>query len=168
MDALTDRTVWPLLTSLADCLCQQITDSGLPETCFCGIFPGEQVPFDYCDGCEDNLCGQAWVRLATMFPSAIFPTLDITAKCTSPLAIQLEIGIVRCAPMPTSDGTAPSLQDQLEASALQIADAMAMRRAIMCCAKVNSRRDNLLVGYTPVGPIGGCVGGVWTTMFSEA
>ena len=164
-----DHVIWPVLVSLAECLCQQITDSGLPEPCFCGILPGgPEVAFDYCDSCEDGTCGQAWVRLGNVFPSTVFPAPQVdNAKCTSPLAFEVEVGIVRCAPAMGDEGQPPSLGDQFVTAQLAVADMMAMRRAILCCANSTKGRDYYLGAYSPIGPEGGCVGGSWATAFSE-
>lgn len=168
VEPVGDRVVWPVMVSLAECLCTQITGSGLPEPCFCGILPGGEAAYDYCDSCEDGTCGQAWVRLAQAFPSSAFPVPDVgRGTCASPLAFELVVGIVRCAPSPDDQGNPPSLGDQFATSQLVVADMMAMRRAIMCCAQAQKGRDYTLGFYLPVGPEGGCVGGVWTATFSE-
>lgn len=166
MEPVADRAVWPVLISLAECLCQQITDSGLPEPCFCGIYPGQQVPFDYCDGCEDGKCGQAWVRLSQTYLSKIFPAPDPEGTCIAPLAFVVEVGIIRCAPVADENGNPPSMADQLDTALLQVNDMMAMRRAIMCCTQAFKHRRHVLQNYTPVGPLGGCVGGGWLVVFS--
>ena len=168
MEPVADKVIWPILVNLAECLCTQIRDSGLPEPCFCGILSGFEVAYDYCDGCDDGTCGQAWVRLNQMYPSRAFPAPDVDqGKCTSPLAFEIVVGIVRCAPQPGDDGTPPNVGDQFATAQLVTADAMAMRRAIMCCAEANHGRDYLLGTYAPVGPEGGCVGGTWSTIFSQ-
>jgi hypothetical protein len=156
------------MVALAECLCQQITADGLPDVCFCGVLPGADVAFDYCAPCDEvGHCGQAWVRLVEMFPSKVFPVPDAEGNCSSLLAFQLAVGIVRCAPVPDDDGTPPSMEDQFDTTGLVMADAMAIRRAILCCATANRNRDYLLGPYLPVGPEGGCVGGAWTVFFSE-
>lgn len=161
--------IWPLLAELASCLCAELESSGLPSTCFCGVFPGAAAPFDYCGpGCSGGGCGQAWTRLSQASPSSSFPASDIfrIGNCASPLAFEAEIGIARCAPMPDERGNLPSLSNQLDASRLQVADMQAMRRAVQCCAKA-SRKDMMLGSYIPFGPEGGCVGGIWTVAISE-
>lgn len=162
----TDPVIWPLLTELASCLCQQITDSGLPEPCFCAILPGAEVAFDYCEPCEGGACGQAWVRLDSLYPSAVFPAPDVEGTCASLLAISVQVGIVRCAPVAGDDGGPPGLADQLDTAQLQVADALAIRRAVLCCG-LSLHREHALGPYQPVGPLGGCVGGAWTATFSE-
>lgn len=156
-------SIWPTLTELAACLCTQLHDSGLPDVCFCGVLPGSEVAWDYASGCDN--CGMAWVRLLGMQPSTAFPQADINpSNCSKPLAYTVEMGVLRCAPMPKEDGTPPTLEEMLDATELQIADAAAMRRAVACCLGV---RGWILGPYQPVGPQGGAVGGLWTVNIPE-
>lgn len=153
-----DEFAWPLLVALADCLCQEIETSELPDVCFCSVLPGPEPPLDYCHK------GQAWVRLVQEFPSAQFPLPDEQATCDSPLAAQIEVGISRCAPQGKSATVPPTAEQQFEATRLQMADKAAMRRAIQCCA---SDREHVLGFYTPSEVTGDCISGTWLVTFSE-
>src|SRR5688572_16405444 len=43
-DYVEDDVIWPLMVRLRDCLCAELTQSGLlPGDCFCGVLPGDQV-----------------------------------------------------------------------------------------------------------------------------
>lgn len=152
------------LNDLATCLCAQIIADGLPEVCWCGQVPGEIVSFDYAGDCNDA-CGMAWVRLIQVYPSTVVgePSAQ-PGNCSTLLGFDVEIGIVRCAPVIQEGGEFPSVTEQADAVALQIADMMAMRRAIVCCS---GHKDFLLGPYTPVGPDGGVVGGAWTVAMQE-
>ena len=159
-----DRALWPVLTALADCLTSELELAETPEVTHLGVLAGGEVPFDVCaDG-----GAQAWVRLATAFPSIEFPEVDgSTNSCTGLLAAQVEIGIARCVPVPKVVGRTlalPTLEEQLERSRLLLADMNTMRRAVRCCM---SRRDAVLGQYAPFGPAGGVIGGVWTITVSE-
>lgn len=154
-----DRKVWPLLAQLATCLCQELTDAGLPEPCFCGVVPGE-VALDFCDGCADGSCGgTAWVNVVSMTPSLSLGQIA-PARCNVGLIdMVFQVGVVRCAPMADDAGTPPDEAAYLAASELQMADMAASLRAVICCL------DDLVptvAGWTSYGPEGGCVGGVWT------
>lgn len=157
-----DTTVYPTMLELAGCLCVELAASGLPEPCTCSVLPGGDVAFDHCTECSDDKCGQAWVRLTNAFPSQQLPEPDVTGTCASRLAYTLEVGVVRCAPMPDSAGNPPSVDEQLAAVRLQMADMAAMRRAIACCLAGNQDRDYILEPYLPYPTLGGCVGGAWT------
>jgi hypothetical protein len=153
--------VWPAMTSLISCLCQEVTASGLPELCFCGLLPGENVPGDYVT--EDG--GMGWVRLVSAYPSVVFPGQDSTATCVSPLAFELEIGLLYCAPVIDQFGEPPSVVSQFEATRVQTAAMAAMRRALVCCLRPGV--DAVLGAYTPMGPEGQVVGGTWQVFVSE-
>lgn len=158
--AVNDR-----LTAIAACLCAQIETDGLPPVCFCGVVPGDQVALDYVgDNCA-TACGMAWVRLIGMYPSVSLgqPNTE-PGNCQSLLGLEVEVGIMRCASLPDDDGTPPSAADLAGDVELQAADALTMRRALLCCA---SSQDLMLGPYTPQGPEGGLVGGVWGAALLE-
>lgn len=156
-----DRLVWPAMTSLISCLCQEVVASGLPDLCFCGLLPGENVPGDYVS--EDG--GMAWVRLVNAYPSSVFPGQDSTATCVSPLAFELEVGLLYCAPVIGERGEIPDVAAQFDAVQVQTAGMVAMRRALVCCLRPGV--DAVLGVYTPVGPDGMVVGGTWQVYVSE-
>jgi hypothetical protein len=166
-----DTTVYPVMVQLSACLCTEIQASGLPNPCFCGVLPGSSVVLDFCgDGkCGGTCGGQAWVRPVDMYPSAQFPVADVNpTNCNSPLAFRLEVGIARCMPMGTNSAvggyTPPTLEQQLDAARLQMADMAAIRRAIQCCMAANDNLDYVLESYTPLIPQGGCGGGAFTVV----
>lgn len=152
---MEDQLVWPHMLALRNCLCEEIERSGLPSVCFCEVVPGSAAMFDYPEG------GQAWVRLTQAFPSVVFPVQDTNPRgnCGTGLVAVLEVGIIRCAPMPSDGGDMPTAQEQFEATRLQMADMQAIRRAIQCCM---GKMKHVLGAYTPIGPDGNAVGGSWT------
>jgi hypothetical protein len=152
-----------LLTDLAGCLCEQIREDGLQEPCFCGVMPGERVAFDYVGNCEDQ-DGMAWTRLITAYPAAGVGRVNQTVNnCNSTLGIEVEIGLLRSAPTMEAEGEPPSEGSQLETTALQIADMLAMARAVQCCFG-NKDYDYILSQYRPFGPMGFAVGGTYSLM----
>lgn len=158
MAAPYDNRVFALLAEVATCLCAQIAADGLPDVCFCGVLPGEVTIADYASEC-DAACGMAYVRMTSMYPSvAVGTPSEQAGNCATGLGIEVEVGILRCAPMPDSDGSPPGADEQLAATQLQIADALAAWKAISCC---QNNQDFLLGTYTPVGPQGDVVGGFW-------
>lgn len=165
-----DRFIWPVLQDLANCLCLELAASDLPELCFCGLQAGSTAT----DEMGDGSMGQAWVRVVRIYPSASFPApVSNTASaasarsCDVGLAAEVEVGVMRCAPPPSDDGTVPPTEDEWwEATRLQMADMAAMHRAIRCCA---SKSDHVELGtYTPSGPAGGVVGGTWQAFLAES
>lgn len=150
------------LTDLASCLCAGVHSAGLPEPCFCGVMPGDAVALDYCQECDGGRCGVAWVRLVAITSQS--QSLDPGNTCVVLPVATVEVGIGRCAPMPGSDGSPPSEAEMLGATQTQVVEAAVMRDAITCCA---DDYDVVLGSYTPMGPNGGCLGGVWSLTVSE-
>ena len=156
--SLIENRVATLLTEVASCLCSSISDTeDVPDVCFCGLLPGAEVPGDYCDG------GQAWARLVGISPYVSQGGEQQGGKpCQAgDFIVGVEIGILRCAPMPDDEGQAPSMAEQLDATLLQMKDMGVLRLVIGCCELSN----DITVepgDYTPIGPEGGCLGGTFT------
>jgi hypothetical protein len=168
-----DTIVYPTLIQLAACLCLEMEASGGPPLCYCGPIAGEVV-MDYCGGgCAEAGCGgQAWVRFTDAFPSTTFPGADSTlSNCKAPLAATLEIGVARCMPMGEASGTngylPPTMQQNVDALRLQLADMAAMRRAVQCCFGQNDA-DYILGAYNQsMVNGGGCLGGTFNVLVWE-
>jgi hypothetical protein len=155
-----NNAVFTRVGELALCLCSQIADpeNGVPDVCFCGLVPGEQAIANYAGDCKDK-CGMAWVRLISMYPMASIGIPDATpGNCGVGVGIDVEMGILRCISVGDEVGNLPSPGELLEATQLQIADAMVMRKAVYCCDAIPSK-EAILATYTPNGPLGGLVGG---------
>lgn len=164
--AVTDDTAfWPKLLGLSQCLATELAAAGLPDLCFLGIVPGEVVIADYCSGNCTNRCGMGWVRLVAVneMPSGL---QDVTgySPCGAELEAQVEVGVMRCAPMLSKD-TLPTVEDQLNAARIQYADMAAMLKAIRCCFASN--KDVKISTYQPIGPDGDCIGGRWLAAIAE-
>ena len=141
------------LVALAACLCEEFDD---PTLCFCGILPGGS-PYDAMGtGCTK---GQAWVRLASGFPSDRVGEPNITpGNCNSGLGVAVEVGVLRPFPIQAQ----PLDAERITAASLeQIDDMLKVRHAIVCCDALN-KRDYVLNTWAPLGPEGGVVGGAWT------
>lgn len=160
MTLFDSNPVFNRIGELAECLCAQIQDpdNGVPDVCFCGIVPGDQAVGDYAGDCNTK-CGMAWVRLAGMYPMAILGTPDATpGNCGVGVGIDVEMGIMRCIDFGDEQGNMPPPADLLAATQLQIADALIMRKALFCCDAIPAK-EAIMSAYTPVGPLGGLVGG---------
>ena len=154
MDFDDDTLIWPTLTALSQCLCEELTATGLlPGECFCGVVPGDQAAYD-----SDE--GLAWVRLDSAYPYTSFPNRDSDlSNCGKPLAFDVEVGVLHCITAMDNAGNPATALEKFEATRRQLATMAAMRRAIICCAP-----ENLVVlnSYTPIGPEGTLVGGSWS------
>jgi hypothetical protein len=117
------------------------------------------VAWDYSGDCGDDVCGMAWVRLVAVYPSTVIGVpSEEPGNCSKAIGMDVEIGILRCVSVSDDQGNPPDPTDLQANAALQVADAMALRKAAACCAP---EKDFILGGYTPVGPAGGLVGGTW-------
>lgn len=148
------------MASLAECLCAELCEDG-PEPCFCGVLPGDAYIAEYVGNCADK-CGSAWVRLVAAYPSVTAGQPDQEVRrCGTSLGLEIEVGVLRCAPAPDSRGEPPPPGAVLAAADQQFADMILMRKVISCCPELQAF-DYVLGTYTPAGPQGGLVGGLWT------
>ena len=168
---IEDDITWPMMVKLAGCLCTTLEERGLPGTCQCTVVPGPIAVMDACGACSKSgtACGgQAWVRLVNEFPSSRFPQPDTTsAKCGSPMAYVLEVGVARCLPQPPANGISGMgmvpVEDLVAATRLQMADKAAMKAAIQCCLDERDSDLTYVLGqYQPMQATGDCGGGTWT------
>lgn len=150
-----------LLESLATCLCAQITADGSPETCFCGVIPGDQPVAGYSGDCSDK-CGMAWVRSMAIYPAVTLGALNETAdNCGSMLGIDIQMGVLRCVKVGDEFGNMPNAAELLSDARQQHTDAMSIWKAIACCGDLTSK-DYTLGPWVPMGPMGGYSGGAFT------
>lgn len=145
------------LREVLDLLTDEVTGCPVdPLPCRVAVYPGQEVPWDSCEvnAAGDN--GQLWASLN--------PTFSIVneGSCQT-ITFQAEIGIVRCVATVTDDGQPPSVSEVEMDAAQQGLDADAIYQALMCCAgRSDDIRSMILSAWRPVGPSGGCAGGIWT------
>jgi hypothetical protein len=143
-----------------------LRDRGIEPTCSTALYHGDSVTLDYAD------CGgMAWVRLVTSGPSQNFPNVTQgVAACAMTLAHTFEIGVMRAAPLARalladSGIDLPDDEENSEAAELALKDMEAMWAAIQA-----STTDIELMApgtYTPVGPVGGALGGTWSVTVGD-
>jgi hypothetical protein len=143
------------LDALATCVCELLASEGAGPTCWCGLYPGASVSWEYCGECTSGACGMGYVRMGGVFPYATFPLPVIDDRCVKPLAWAVEVGALRCLTIP-ADGEIASPMEMAEATINQMLDATALYKAIKCCGL-----ELAVEAYRPLGPEGGCVGGAW-------
>ncbi|WP_329336072.1 hypothetical protein OG252_13055 [Streptomyces sp. NBC_01352] len=124
-----------------------------------GVVPGA-IAWDECD------CGMLAVSVNQIYPTEQFPNPALTRvgnSCDAPWeAAEIVMQIVRCAPNPDGQLTAPTTAE-LDASAREVlTDAYEMMRAVSTTlCQMNQDReisDYLMRPLTAQGPTGGCVG----------
>lgn len=147
------------LVELLECACAEVTVNGQGEPCFCGLWPGNNVSWDYCGECSRGKCGMVYLNHLSTFPSESFPNVGVDSKCTVPLVHELELGVVRCMPTMDNDGDLPDPADITSAALGLFMDQEALYSAIKCCDTVF--RDLSVSRWSSIGPQGGCVGGSW-------
>jgi hypothetical protein len=150
-----------LLVDLAACIDTTLADEGRPPVCFTGVIPGDGVAAAWGGDCSDVAgCGMAWVRLVTAYPSATLGQADQSAgNCGAALGLDIEVGILRCTPVDTEDAETEEI-DALATSIGILDDMLILKKAIQCCTALPTK-DLILGGWTPMGPLGGLVGGAW-------
>ena len=166
---IVDTVATPLAMRLLLCLDRQVQQLEKPPANVM-LRSGTQV--NYLMSLTKNECcsGLAWVRVAGIVPSSgnNWPAQDLAPlKCgTQAYAVELEMGVVRCAPISTPQAI-PS-EDTWNISAIDtLADFAAMDRAI-CCFLEGFNRLALPGAWSPIAVQGTCVGGTMTLTASAA
>jgi hypothetical protein len=160
IETTTELAIVTGLLELLECACAEVTVNGQGEPCFCGIYPGSNVSWDYCGECNRGKCGMVYLQPGRTFPYTVFPQQELDAKCSLPLGFEIELGVVRCMPTISEDGDLPDPADITAAALGLIADQYALYSAIKCCE--TSLQSLVIERWTPSGPQGGCVAGAWT------
>jgi hypothetical protein len=159
--AIADLVATPLAMRLLLCLDSQVQLLEKPPANVM-LRSGTQV--NYLMSLTKNECcaGLAWVRVSQIVPSSglNWPQQDVTPPrgCgIKSYAVEMEMGIVRCAPVATPQAI-PS-EDTWNISAIDtLADFAAMDRAI-CCFQRGFDRLTLPGAWNPIAVQGMCVGG---------
>lgn len=156
-----------LANTLLDCLRGALADHSSPPAQVC-LRVGEEVRQDL-SIYEDECCaGLAYVKINTVYPSATFPEpLEDPTNCvTGDYAVELEMGIFRCAPVGDQNYTA-TCEAWTNTATLVGMDLAAMRRAVVCFRGTLVPGDYLLVRpWIPLGPNGNCTGGTMPVVVS--
>lgn len=134
---------------------QQAEDTGSPDLVpgrVTDVYPGLEVAWDEC--CD----GMLWTRVVQIAPAAAnaAPTLAKGHPCAVPWwEITFGTGLLRCAPSPKNKR--PPSADELNTTGWQTSfDTSLMGDVILC-----DPRTYRMVGWSPLGSQGGCVGGEW-------
>lgn len=156
---ITDPGVLPLAETLLGCLQAALGDVADPPANV-SLRVGTQVEL-LLSQTRDECCeGVGWVRVVSIYPSAVFPQPDLESVRCWPLqwAAVLELGVARCAPTPEGDEL-PTPDDWNTIGEAVLSDAAAMRRALCCFAEADPDRMYLAGLWQPLPVDGGCLGG---------
>lgn len=151
---MTPDLLTRLTQELLDCACSSLekTQCGCPSRAFVAV--GTVAWDSCCDG------GQLWVAVDRIFPYGQFPgPISGALNCAPPLAADIVIGILRCAPTLNDQGEAPTAEALSLSAAAVLEDAYTLETGILCCLAEHARARPFVVGnQRPLGPTGGCVG----------
>ncbi len=147
-----------IIQTLGACWCAQLATSvgGAPGIC-CPVSAGSPSGADCC-------AGYAWVRVLGSYPTTLFPTPETrpTNCFTAEIALQVEVGVTRCAPQPCDATENICCDAEAEANAI-LMDDMKQIRALFRCGCLGLPNSAIILGNTKVyGPEGQCLGVVAT------
>lgn len=157
------------LPGLDGCPCRKAVVAGTPAADGCDEGCAAPPPGEYPGQLTVNV-----VRIFTTnyndFPREVAFRGNAVVRdsrgCLPPVtAVELNVTVFRCAPIPTDQGCPPT-PEQLEASALQLnVDMLAVQQGIICCLADAGQSEQHPNGYRYVmgssrviDPSGGCVG----------
>ena len=134
-DLAYDERLFEALARLADCLDSELIAAKGPDRCWHGLWPGADTPPLGILDCSKGNCGVSWVQVVAKYPSSTFPIPDevTSARCSGPMAMEVTLGVARCAPMPKDREAYVNPQATFDAVRLEMSDERAMRRALLCC-----------------------------------
>lgn len=139
-EARGDLSVWPMLVQALACL-EEAADTLPNPPKYRRLAGGENVVAGI-DATTDECCeGLAWVRVISAVPTDSFPTPASGYQNCPPaeLAVELELGILRCSPYAASGQNelqVPTPEMHAAAVAAVLVDAAAMRAAACCLGKL--------------------------------
>lgn len=147
---------------LYQCLCEQMNLLPEPDRpARCCLLAAQDFELGVAILEDMCACGTAWVRIGSFAPTSHFPGPQEQATFCGPEAwtLNLEMGVARCPPigniqeLPTCDEFAQYTQKVM-------ADAQAMRNALLCCFQPSRPNRLMLIGdWQAFGPEGACGGG---------
>lgn len=146
--------------ALLACLRQKLEANPNPPARFC-LRVGQDVRQDVSQY-EDECCdGLAYVKVNQIYPSVDFPEpYESGIDCgTGSWAVDLEMGVFRCAPV-GDENTIPTCEQWTEATTQVSYDSAAMRAAVACFrGTLEPGQDAVVRPWLPLPSEGGCTGG---------
>jgi hypothetical protein len=142
-------------------------DPSVVAPCAAGVLSGAAAVVDRGLDEASGCCGQLWVRLVNLYPTAQFPAQDATSVGDRDLswAVVVEVGVVRPAPVVREAGTElllPTMEEETAAADRAVLDAAIVRDALLYTYADALDVGMVLGAFVPFGPDGGVVGGATT------
>lgn len=156
MALIFDPNVYPYIESALDCIRDELECQGV-GVCRYDTLIAAQDQLDGCDCCEntpDGTQGRVWARATDV--TAVEGPRNIP-NCPPSFVAAINFGISRCAVTGENLPSSDVLRDQ---AVRGYAD---MHAIYMALSKCDSRRwPTTMNRWTPIGPSGGCYGGIWS------
>jgi hypothetical protein len=163
---ILDPVAQPIIDAFLGCWEEQAARTPDPPAVVC-LRPGDSVELLLSQLQNECCSGLAWLRPAGIYPSSDFPEQDsFVRKCQLGWAVVVELGLARCAPVGDSQHL-PTCDQWAESVNHQMADAAAMRRALLCFQRLEEHRFTMALpgGWLPIRTEGGCLGGAMSFTF---
>lgn len=154
MPVETPELVWLVGQEVLDCVCDALTAQ---SSCGCPCRSFVTVGQPVWDSCCD---GQMALILDRLYVSSNFPQTEAQPiVCSSQLAGEFTLQLIRCVPTMSEDGTPPTAQALSDSSQSLYSDLYIAYRAVVCClAQYKKNRPFIMRDGRMVGPQGGCAG----------
>jgi hypothetical protein len=161
--AVPDPAVWPMLVELLACVSAAADEVDAPPM-YRQIRTGEGIQASI-SPTQDECCqGLAWVRPVQISPTNNFPTPESAWQNCPPgdLAVEVELGMLRCAPIMAEGSSDADLLLVTEGqwattTSRVLADAAALRRA--ACCMIGKGYAVFVGSWSPVAVEANCAGG---------
>lgn len=161
--AVADPSVWPMLVKALACLSAAADEVDAPPL-YRQIRTGDSISASI-SPTQDECCqGLAWVRPVQISPTNAFPTPESAYQNCPPaeLAVEVELGMLRCHPMMAEGSSDADLLLVTEGqwattTSRVLADAAAMRRA--ACCLIGQGYSVFVGSWSPAAVEGNCTGG---------
>lgn len=153
--------LWTLVSSLRDEVDAALTEYDA-AVCRTFVAPGSTAVWDVCCECQPGVEGQAWVAVQQVVPARPFPTPEGALRCApEQYAAELAVGVLRCAATQDESGAPPSAATLTGEAAKISRDRTILHDVVLCRWAGELLPGGLTIrGWSPLGPQGGCVGGL--------
>lgn len=151
---MTPDLIQLTLQEILDCACAALAETVCGCPCRAYVAVGDVSWDQCCDG------GQLWVKATRVYVTESFPQEKADALiCGVGLAADVQVGVLRCAPVLDDQGNPPTPEALTTSSSQVYEDMYALMNSIICCLSATKKcRKFVMRGATSLGPQGGCVG----------
>jgi hypothetical protein len=160
--AIADPAVWPMLVKALACLSAAADEVEAPPL-YRSIRTGDSIQASISQTQDECCQGLAWVRPVQISPTNNFPTPESAWQNCPPgeLAVEVELGMLRCAPTmgpgSETDLNVVTPEQWAVTTSRVLADAAAMRRA--ACCLIEQGYAVFVGSWSPVATEANCAGG---------